>query len=450
MMQETKAYNMMATEIKDNVANEHNLEEPVKNNVKSRTHKHNNEEIKDGQHHFHLVRDNNLMNILNCPTVASNFGFDFAAIAKEHEKHLNDAFENMNRLKENFKNDISDFGVKTNSKEMVHRKNHDDGFKMIFSIIEKEHQNNYDKYCNMQQFNYKFSSPKKNICNSFDTKASSSLSQSNIPNFNQYLKEKDKAIEKIQHYLSEQNDIYLVTLKEQEQILQAMIELTAKHLSTLQKVCRNETTKFEELWQECWTLLTDRHQKMIDYLHNMKENILKTSFYRMKDNMQKKKQDILRVYDEESEALKLIRLQLQEKVSKLEQEWSSTKCSSMIDADQLQYDHRELSSQNREIENRIKQTKRYIIKLKEDLNREFGQSKLLEEKDKKKIKALELDCHRLDNQFNNLLTKIQRFEDQEGQKFISARVMHNEEANGLYYKIRHVHLSTLGLLIQER
>jgi hypothetical protein len=440
----------MTIEMKDDVTtNEDNLEEPVKNNIKSRTNKHNNEGIKDEQHHFHL-RDNNLMNILNCPTVASNFGFDFAAIAKEHEKHLNDAFENMKRLRENFKNDISDFRVKTNSKEMVHRKNHDDGFKMIFSIIEKEQQNNYDNNCNMQQFNHKLSSPEKAICNSFDTKASSSLSQSNIPNCNQCLKGKDEAIEKIQHYLSEQNDIYLVTLKEQEQTLQAMAELTAKHFSTLQKVCRNETTKFEELWQESWTLLTDKHQKMIDSLHSVKENILKTSFYHMKGNMQKKKQEILRVYDEESEALKLIRLQLQEKVSKLEQEWSSTKCSSMIDADQLQYDHRELSSQNKEIENRIKKTKRCIIKLKEDLNREFGQSKLLEEKDKKKINALELDCHRLDNQFNNLLTKIQRFEDQEGQKFISARVMHNEEANGLYYKIRNVHFCTLGLLIQER
>jgi DNA anti-recombination protein RmuC len=121
----------------------------------------------------------------------------------------------------------------------------------------------------------------------------------------------------------------------------------------------------------------------------------------------------------------------------------------MVNADQLQYDHKELASHNTEIESRIKKTKRCIIKLKEELNREFTDSKMVEEKDRKKIRCLESDCTRMEGQFNNLLLKIQRFEEQEEQKFNSSYAMHDEESKVLERKIRDVYISLLNLNFSE-
>jgi hypothetical protein len=415
----------------------------------------------DEQHEFHLMYKNLMGSIIH-PSDVSNIEFDFTAISKKRDTHLNNALDKILTVKENCNKHISDFKVEISTKEMIHRQKYNDEFNLILKIFEKEENKSHSSSSqqkedlpeegndyNQQQLNYEENDLSNNASKNGIGMVHNALLQTvNCLNYKNDLNKQDKVIDKIQHYLSEENNIYLVTLREQEQTLRAMTELTANHLSTLQKICRNEERKFEELWQDDWMVLTDEHQKMIKYLHNMKDNLLRTTLSSMKENVQKKKHEILKVYDEESEALKLLRLQLQEKLSKLEQEWSFTKCSSLVNADQLQYDNRELSSQNTEIENRIKKTKRCIIKLKEDLNREFGQSKLLEEKDKKKIKALEFDCLRLDAQFNNLLTKIQRFEDQEGQKFMSARSMHSEEANDLHDKVRKIHLSIWGLITE--
>lgn len=416
----------------------------------------------DEQHEFHLMYKNMMGSIIH-PTDVSNIEFDFTAISKKRGTHLNNALDKILTVKENCYKHISDFKVEISTKETIHRQKYNDEFNLILKIFEKEENKSHSSSSqqkedlppeegndyNQQQLNFEENDLPNNASKNGIGMVHNALLQTvNCLNYKNDLNKQDKVIDKIQHYLSEENNIYLVTLREQEQTLRAMTELTANHLCTLQKICRNEERKFEELWQDDWMVLTDEHQKMIKYLHNMKDNLLRTTLSSMKENVQKKKHEILKVYDEESEALKLLRLQLQEKLSKLEQEWSFTKCSSLVNADQLQYDNRELSSQNAEIEYRIKKTKRCIIKLKEDLNREFGQSKLLEEKDKKKIKALEFDCLRLDAQFNNLLTKIQRFEDQEGQKFMSARSMHSEEANDLHDKVRKIHLSIWGLITE--
>ena len=86
-------------------------------------------------------------------------------------------------------------------------------------------------------------------------------------------------------------------------------------------------------------------------------------------------------------------------------------------------------------EEKIKKRKKRIALYKEELSKELDHSRASDIQEKKKNDILSQDCRRLEGQFNNLLSKLHRFEIVEGQKYSAAAAMHEEEINVLSERI---------------
>ncbi len=264
-------------------------------------------------------------------------------------------------------------------------------------------------------------------------------------NYDEILAEKDCLIEEFRLELKQQDQLYLESLKNQEETIDRTREMTSKQISAIKTFCDDELKAIDESFQEDRRHLIQEHAAHLKSLAAKKRSAADESLRAASDRKDEKEKKILDAHDAVNAEYNALRDKLQDQVAQLEREWSVSRGLYLVSADQIDYDHREIETKNSESEQKIKRNKKRIIQFKEELNRELDKTKTTEQKETKKNDSLELDCRRLEGQYRNLLSKLHRFEVSEDQKYYSALSMHKEEATTLSDRIRKVKDEIMGL-----
>jgi hypothetical protein len=246
--------------------------------------------------------------------------------------------------------------------------------------------------------------------------------------FEHLLHEKDGMIDILSDGLKEQDLVFLETVKNQEITADSMRALVDNQMLSIQRLSRYELRSVEEMFEKDRGTLLEEHSSEIRSLVQKKRLEEIASLNAMQKRVDEKTENAAKTHDEVTEEYNSLQNKLQEQVSQLERDWSLSRGLYALSSDQIEYDHRELDTRNTENEIRIKKSRKRIVQIKGDLKKELEQARSSEEKDKRKNGGLEVDCQRLEGQFQNLVTKLYRFDHLQEQTFSAALAMHKEEA----------------------
>lgn len=257
-------------------------------------------------------------------------------------------------------------------------------------------------------------------------------------NYDEILAEKDSLIDDFREELKQQDQLYLDGLRSQERTIDHTREMTTKQISAIKAFGDDELKAIDEAFEEDRRILINEQSAHLKSLGDKKRSAVKESLQTVDTRKDDNEKDILNAHDAVNAEYNTLRNKLQDQVAQLEREWSVSRGLYLVSTDQIEYDHREIETRNSESELKIKRSKKRIVQFKEELNRELDRTRSTEEKEGKKNNSLELDCRRLEGQYQNLLSKLHRFEVSEDQKYFSALSMHKEEATMLLNRIRNV------------
>jgi len=246
--------------------------------------------------------------------------------------------------------------------------------------------------------------------------------------FEHLLQKKDGMIDILSGGLQEQDLVFLETVRNQEISADSMRALMDNQMLSIQRLSRDELRSVEEMFEEDRCTLLEEHSSEMRSLVQKKRLEEMASLNAMQKRVDEKTENAAKTHDEVTEEYNSLKNKLQEQVSQLERDWSVSRGLYALSSDQIEYDHREVETRNIENEIKIKKSKKRIVQIKGDLKKELEQARSSEEKDKRKNGGLEIDCHRLEGQFQNLLTKLYRFDRLQEQTFSAALAMHKEEA----------------------
>jgi len=250
------------------------------------------------------------------------------------------------------------------------------------------------------------------------------------------LQKKNGMVDMLRDGLREQDRVFLETVKEQENMSDSLRALMDNHMSSAQGLCRDELITIEEAFEKDRCTLVEEQSSEISASIEKKKNEETNSLNAMQKRMDEKIENAAKTHDEVTADYNALRNKLQDQVSQLERDWSVSRVLYTVSSDQIEYDNRAVETKNTENETRIKKSKKRIVQVKEDLKQELEQARSTEEKDTRTNGGLEVDCQRLESQFQNLLMKLNRFDLLQEQMFSAALAMHTEEAATLLQKTR--------------
>ena len=246
--------------------------------------------------------------------------------------------------------------------------------------------------------------------------------------FEHLLQQKDGMIDILSDELKEQDLVFLETVRNQEITADSVRALVDNQMLSIQRLSRDELRSVEDMFEKDRGTLLEEHSSEMRSLVQKKRLEEIASLNAMQKRVDEKTENAAKTHDEVTEEYNSLQNKLQEQVSQLERDWSVSRGLYALSSDQIEYDHRELETRNTENEVRIKKSRKRIVQIKGDLKKELEQARSSEEKDKRKNGGLEVDCQRLEGQFQNLVTKLYRFDRLQEQTFSAALAMHKEEA----------------------
>lgn len=239
-----------------------------------------------------------------------------------------------------------------------------------------------------------------------------------------------------------QEQQYIDTVKQQENFADTMRNLMSAQLSSLETLAKDELLAIEEMYEADRQSLIEKHRSQLDAMIRDKNDFEQQELLHVSTAAEERSLATSKVHDEVNKEYNALRDKLQNEVYELEREWSVSKGLYSVSADQIEYDNREVGTRNKESEQRIKKNKKRIVQIKEELKRCLEDARVSEDRDKKLNESMELDCRRLEKQFQNLMNKLHRFELLQEEKFKAASVMHAEEAATLTDRIERAWVST--------
>lgn len=245
----------------------------------------------------------------------------------------------------------------------------------------------------------------------------------------------DVIINELKRNLIMKDEEYLDNLRKQNDVTSRLQLSMDRAIEDLQTHYYNELKSIED------TLVDDRArriEKQVGATKELVENKAKNIEHNLQELMKRKeeKQNVVMCnQDKATQAYNDLKNNIYAKVNKLECELAISRGIYQVNSDQIEYNQRATAAKNTENEEKVKKRKKRILMYKEELSKELEQSKTSELKEKRRNDILDQDCRRLEGQYNNLLSKLHRFEIVEEQKYTAAAVMHQEEINILSKRI---------------
>lgn len=253
--------------------------------------------------------------------------------------------------------------------------------------------------------------------------------------YNHVLDQKDTIISELKKQLIEKDEAYLDNLRKQSDITTQLQFSMDNSMLDLQTHYCNELKSIKDTLVDDRTL---RIQSQLKMLNELVENKAKHIEYGLEELMRRReeKQNVLECsQDKTTQVYNDLKTNLYAQVNKLECELAISRAIYQANSDQIEYNQRSTAANNAESEEKIKKRKKRIALYKEELSKELDHSRASDVQEKRKNDILTQDCRRLEGQYNNLLSKLHRFEIVEGQKYSAAAAMHEEEINALSERI---------------
>ena len=245
--------------------------------------------------------------------------------------------------------------------------------------------------------------------------------------YSDVLQKLDATINELKQQLVKKDEDYLSNLRRQADVTTKIQSAMDDSAMDLQKHYQNELMSIQDALLADRTTLIQCHLKALNEQVDKKAMRLENSL----SDLGKRREEKLSIfkYNHEEAAQNYIELKtnLHVHVNKLESDLAKSRAIFHINSDQLEYNLRATTAKNAENEDKIKKRKKRIVLYKEELSKELDQSKSSSLREKRKNDVLNQDCIRLEGQYNNLLSKLHRFEMVEGQKYASAAAMHQDE-----------------------
>lgn len=234
----------------------------------------------------------------------------------------------------------------------------------------------------------------------------------------------------LEHQLRGREEVYLNELKRHESQVDSLRKLIEVSLLSIEREYRDQIILIENVHNEERNHMIDEHTNVLTSLLSETSIQSENNIHEMLTNYEKKFDSMSKIYLELDDEFNVLKTKLVNDVSNLETELSVSKCLYQVSIDQIEYNHEKLISKNNDNIGKIKKKRKRIAKFKDLLGKELESARVSEQQDLKRISAFESDCKRLESQYSNLVTKLNRLELMESQKYQSAMEMYNyEEAN---------------------
>lgn len=337
------------------------------------------------------------------------------------DQQIAESVSQLQRKKENHTRDVTSTRVKVNKEESLRRICHEIKRR---EIIEKARDGGkQENICDSAGIETNWD----DITHNEDIRNVHNTMKKIKETYDDIIEKKNSLLEDFLCQLKQQDHTYLESLRNQTDTINHARELSTKQISAIKAFSDQELKSINEAFRDDRRNLINDHSAHLKSLADKKRSLIEQSVKTLELRNLDREKKIGNAYDEVNKEYNALREKLQDQVVQLEREWSISRGLHMVSADQIEYDHREIETKNFESEQRIKKNKKRIVQFKENLNKELDRSKTTEKKDRKKNDCLELDCRRLEGQYQNLLSKLHRFELSEDQKYYSALAMHKEE-----------------------
>lgn len=253
--------------------------------------------------------------------------------------------------------------------------------------------------------------------------------------YNDVLLRMDEVINQLKQQLVEKDEAYLENLRRQYDVTTQLQSSIDKSILDLQMQYHNELKSILD------SLVDDRARRVNYQLETLKESVqnkalrLQTSLKVLPIRRDEKLEVIKSRQGETNLAYNNLKSTLHGQVNELERDLAVSRSVYQVNADQLEYNLRAICEKNIESEDKIKKRKKLILSHKEELSKELERSKSSDTNEKRKNCVLNQDCTRLECQYNNLLNKLHRFETLNGQKYVAAAAMHEDDISSLSNRI---------------
>ncbi len=245
----------------------------------------------------------------------------------------------------------------------------------------------------------------------------------------------DTIINELKRKLIEKDEAYLDNLRRQNDVTNNLQQSMDRVIEDLQTHYFNELKSIED------TLVDDRARRIknqVETIKDLVDNKARSIEHNLQELMTRRgerQNAIICNQDKATQAYNDLKNNLYAQVNKLECELAISRGMYQVNSDQIEYNQRATAAKNSENEEKVKKRKKRILMYKEELSKELEQSKASDLQEKKRNDILDQDCRRLEGQYNNLLSKLHRFEIVEEQKYAAAAAMHQEEIDILSSRI---------------
>jgi hypothetical protein len=248
-------------------------------------------------------------------------------------------------------------------------------------------------------------------------------------------KSESDAIDGLRSKLRDKDKIFLKGLSQQWEMLDDLRTYVRDETEYIQHASEEALKVIQESFSRDRSLSIRKRAFELDELSRTEEQWMKQHLNSIDDLKRESQNRITKVQDDVIKDYIDLHNKLTKASRKLECELESSKSKHKANIDQIEYKHILMANKNEESEERIKRRKKRAIAFKTELNKVIENYGFHYALDKKKINSLEVDCRRLEGQYDNLQQKLHRFELQEEQKFIAALTMHQEEVNVILKEI---------------
>ena len=245
----------------------------------------------------------------------------------------------------------------------------------------------------------------------------------------------DEFIEVLRQQLIGKEEDYLLNLTHQSDVTTQLQVAMDNVKMELQNNYLNELKSIQETFVDERANKVQTHLKALNDLVDKKTLLLANSLKGLVMRRDEKLNIIKQNQDETASTINDLKASLHAHVNSLEIDLAISKSMYHTNSDQLEYNLRATAARISENEDKIMKRKKKIIQFKEELNKDLKVSKEIDLKERRKNVSLNQDCSRLEGQYNNLLSKLYRFEMVEGQKYTAALAMHQDEINQLSNQI---------------
>jgi hypothetical protein len=253
--------------------------------------------------------------------------------------------------------------------------------------------------------------------------------------YNKTTGEMEDIISQLKKQLMHKDEEYLANLRRQSEVISQIESLTEKTRLTLQSNYHNQLASIQESFFDGRRNRIKDQIKALDDFMGVKGRRLQQSLEGVVSRREEMQRILNRNQDKTMQVYTGLKASLYTQVYRLERDLSISKAMYDTNSDQIEYNQRAIAEKNLESEETVKIRKKKIVMYKETLSKELCHSKETDIIQSKRNEILHQDCSRLEGQYNNLLSKLHRFEIVEGQKYSAAAAMYQEEIKRLIMKI---------------